>query len=152
MAGMSSVRAGTISSGIDSPQMVRTRMKKPLEVLSIYAAHNYTLNGAFQSRAARDPERPFIRYNGRTQSWRAFGDLVHKTACLLTARGVKHGDRVAVMARNCDGHVLMLLALARIGAVMVPIVAAIFVMGIFPNIFLSKMDASIKAFLTQVKV
>ncbi len=96
-------------------------MKKPLEVLSIYAAHNYTLNGAFQSRAARDPERPFIRYNGRTQSWRAFGDLVHKTACLLTARGVKHGDRVAVMARNCDGHVLMLLALARIGAVMVPV-------------------------------
>jgi NADH-quinone oxidoreductase subunit M len=37
-------------------------------------------------------------------------------------------------------------------AVMAPILAAIFVMGIFPNIFLSKMDASIKAFLTQVKV
>ena len=37
-------------------------------------------------------------------------------------------------------------------AVMAPIVVAIFVMGIFPNIFLSKMDASIKAFLAQVKV
>ena len=37
-------------------------------------------------------------------------------------------------------------------AVMAPIVIAIFVMGIFPNIFLSKMDASIKAFLAQVKV
>ncbi|MBI3541647.1 MAG: NADH-quinone oxidoreductase subunit M [Deltaproteobacteria bacterium] len=36
--------------------------------------------------------------------------------------------------------------------VMAPIVAAIFVMGIFPNIFMSKMDASIKAFLNQVKV
>jgi NADH-quinone oxidoreductase subunit M len=40
---------------------------------------------------------------------------------------------------------------AREIAVMVPILVAIFVMGIFPNIFLSKMDASIKAFLTQVK-
>lgn len=36
--------------------------------------------------------------------------------------------------------------------VMAPIIAAIFVMGVFPNIFLSKMDASIKAFLNQVKV
>lgn len=36
--------------------------------------------------------------------------------------------------------------------VMAPIVIAIFVMGIFPNLFLSKMDASIKAFLEQVKV
>lgn len=36
--------------------------------------------------------------------------------------------------------------------VMAPIIIAVFVMGIFPNLFLSKMDASIKAFLTQVKV
>jgi crotonobetaine/carnitine-CoA ligase len=96
-------------------------MKKPLDVLKRYPEHNYTLTGAFQSRAAHEPDRAFILYNGHTHSWRAFGELVHKTACLLTARGVKQGERVAVMARNCDGHVLMLLALARIGAIMVPV-------------------------------
>ncbi|MBI3556436.1 MAG: Fe-S-binding domain-containing protein, partial [Deltaproteobacteria bacterium] len=36
--------------------------------------------------------------------------------------------------------------------VMAPIIAAIFVMGVFPNLFLSKMDASVKAFLSHMKV
>ncbi len=40
---------------------------------------------------------------------------------MLAARGIKKGDRVAVMARNHPGHVLMLLALARLGAIMVPV-------------------------------
>jgi len=96
-------------------------MKKPLEVLRLHAEHDYTLNGAFASRAARDPDREFIWFNGRSWSWRAFGDRVERTARLLVSRGVKKGDRVAVMARNSDGHVLMLFSLARIGAIMVPV-------------------------------
>ncbi len=96
-------------------------MKKPLEVLRLYAEHNYTLNGAFTSGAARDPQREFILFNGKSRSWQAFGAAVEQTAMLFVSRGVKKGDRVAVMARNCDGHVLALLALARIGAIMVPV-------------------------------
>ena len=52
---------------------------------------------------------------------------------------------------NAENKTLKDLSLREV-AVMAPIVAAIFVMGIFPNVFLSKMDASIKAFLTQVRV
>ena len=96
-------------------------MKKPLAVLRLYAEHNYTLNGAFESRAVRDPRREFILFNDKSWSWQSFGEAVERTARLFVARGVKKGDRVAVMARNCDGHVLALLALARIGAIMVPV-------------------------------
>jgi crotonobetaine/carnitine-CoA ligase len=96
-------------------------MKKPLQILQLYPQHDYTLNGAFASRSQRDASRPFLVHDGRTQSWQAFGDAVRRCACLLLASGVKKGDRVAVMARNCDGHVLMLFALARIGAIMVPV-------------------------------
>ena len=96
-------------------------MKKPLEVLRMYAEHNYTLNGAFTSRAARDSHREFIFFNGKSWSWQSFGEAVEQTARLFVARGIKKGDRIAVMARNCDGHVLALLALARIGAIMVPV-------------------------------
>lgn len=53
--------------------------------------------------------------------------------------------------KNEENKVLKDLSFREI-VVMAPIIVAIFVMGIFPNIFLSKMDASIKAFLTQVKV
>jgi crotonobetaine/carnitine-CoA ligase len=96
-------------------------MKKPIEVLRLYPEHDYTLHGAFVSRGARDPQREFILFNGRSWSWQAFGEAVERTARLFVARGVKKGDRMGVMARNCDGHVLALFALARIGAIMVPV-------------------------------
>jgi crotonobetaine/carnitine-CoA ligase len=96
-------------------------MKKPLEVLRLYPEHDYTLAGALASRMQRDPERPFMLYEGRTWSWREFADAQERAARVLAARGVKTGDRVAVMARNCDGHVILLFALARIGAIMVPV-------------------------------
>ncbi len=96
-------------------------MKTPFEVISLYPSHDYTLNGAFASRMGRDPLRPFILFEGKTWSWRAFGEAVHRTACMLAARGIREGDRVAVMARNSDSHVLLLFALARLGAILVPV-------------------------------
>ncbi len=96
-------------------------MKKPLEILRLYAAHDYTINGAYTSRAAGNPQREFIFHNGKSWSWQSFGEAVERTARLFVACGVNKGDRVAVMARNCDGHALALFALARIGAIMVPV-------------------------------
>lgn len=96
-------------------------MKKPLEVLRLYPEHDYTLNGVLASRAGRDPSRPFIFFRERTWSWGEFMQAVDATARVLAARGVRKGDRMAVMARNCDGHVLLLFALSRLGAIMVPV-------------------------------
>ncbi len=95
-------------------------MKRPLEVLRLYPEHDYTLNGAFESRAQRDPQRPFILFGGKTWSWAEFGAAVEKAARLLVARGIKKGDRVGVLARNDIGHALLLFACARSGAIMVP--------------------------------
>jgi len=97
------------------------RMKQPLEVLQLYPEHDYTLNGAFESRARRGPQRPLILFDDKTWSWEAFGAAFDAIARSLSARGIRKGDRVGVMARNSDGHVLMLFALARIGAIMVPV-------------------------------
>ncbi len=96
-------------------------MKQPLEVLKLYPGHDYTLNGAFESRAQRDPQRPFILFEGTTWTWAEFAAAAGKTACLLLARGVRKGDRVGVLARNNIGHVLLLFACARIGAITVPV-------------------------------
>ncbi|HET9404851.1 MAG TPA: AMP-binding protein [Burkholderiales bacterium] len=96
-------------------------MKTPLEVLKLYPEHDYTLRGAFASRARNDPRRPFMQFAGRTWSWAEFGAAAERAACLFAARGVRQGDRVAVMGRNHEGHVLALFALARLGAVMVPV-------------------------------
>lgn len=96
-------------------------MKKPLEVLRLYAEHDYTLNGVLSSRTARDPSRPFILFRDRQWSWGEFMLKAEAAARVLAARGIVNGDRVGVMARNCDGHVVMLFALARLGAIMVPV-------------------------------
>jgi crotonobetaine/carnitine-CoA ligase len=96
-------------------------MKKPLEVLRLYPEHDYTLNGVLKSRAGRDPARPFIVFRDRNWSWGEFDTAVEAAARVLVSRGIRKGDRMAVMARNCDGHVLMLCALARLGAIMVPV-------------------------------
>jgi len=96
-------------------------MKKPLAVLRLYKEHDYTLNGALASRAARDPARSFMVFRDRTWSWGEFAQTVDATARVLAARGIGQGDRMGVMARNCDGHVILLFALARLGAIMVPV-------------------------------
>jgi crotonobetaine/carnitine-CoA ligase len=96
-------------------------IKKPLEVLRLYNGHDYTLHNAFLSRLRAGPDRPFILHAGKIWTWRQFAENVDKVARLLVARGIGKGDRVAVMARNSDKHVLLLLAVARVGGIFVPI-------------------------------
>jgi carnitine-CoA ligase len=96
-------------------------MKNPLEILQSYPLHDYTLNGALASRMQRDSVRMFLNYDSKTITYEEFAKAVARTARLFIARGISKGDRVSVMARNCDGHVLALFALARIGAIMVPV-------------------------------
>ena len=95
-------------------------MKTPLEVLRLYPAHDYTLNGAFESRMRADPRRDFLVHESKTWSWGDFHAAALRTSRMLAARGIRHGDRVGILAKNSDAHVLLLFACARIGAIMVP--------------------------------
>jgi crotonobetaine/carnitine-CoA ligase len=96
-------------------------MKTPLEILRLYPAHDYTLHGAFSSRARCDPQRTFMLFDGKTWSWEAFDRAVAQASRVLIARGIEKADRVGVIGTNSDGHVVLLFALARIGAIMVPV-------------------------------
>jgi len=80
-----------------------------------------TLTELFQTQAAHDPSRPFVLYQDRSWSWAAFDDRVQRVAELLTSQEVGKGDRVAVVSTNNDHYVAVLLAIARIGAIMVPV-------------------------------
>ncbi len=95
-------------------------MKTPLEVLRLYPEHDYTLAGAFESRMRAGPKRDFLVHAGKTWSWDDFYAAALRTARMLVARGIKKGDRVGILAKNSDAHVLLLFACARIGAIMVP--------------------------------
>jgi crotonobetaine/carnitine-CoA ligase len=96
-------------------------MRTPLDVLRLYPEHDYTLRGAFESRRGAKPDAPFLLFGRETQTWDEFGIDCEKMARLLSARGIRKGDRVAVIALNHSGHVCALFALAWLGAIMVPI-------------------------------
>jgi crotonobetaine/carnitine-CoA ligase len=96
-------------------------MKTPIDVLRLYPEHDGTLNGMLASRTHPAPERPFLIFQDTTLSWGTFQRDVQRLAGALAARGVGKGDRVAIMAPNSHAYVMMFFALARIGAILVPV-------------------------------
>lgn len=96
-------------------------MMSPLDVIRAYRAHDGSLHDAFRSRAANRGAAPFLVQDGDTLSWEAFGDRYERLAGALARRGVGRGDRIAVIGANDTAHVLALFALARLGAIFVPI-------------------------------
>jgi hypothetical protein len=91
----------------------------PLEVLRRYPAHDYTLHGVLVSRAQTIPENSFIEFGDTRLSYSQTLARAHETMALLAAKGVKPGDRVAVMSHNHPATVIVFVALASLGAVMV---------------------------------
>ena len=76
----------------------------------------------FLSRAARMfPDRPAIRFEGREQTWRELNTASEELAGGLARMGVKAGDRIAILALNCDRYVEFFFAIWRLSAAVVPI-------------------------------
>jgi len=94
-------------------------MLQPIDVLRSYRTHDDTLDGVFQSRMPGN-SRPFAVYEGKDWSRAEFRQAYLDTAALLVGRGIRKGDRVGVVGRNHIGHLLLLFACARIGAILVP--------------------------------
>ena len=64
----------------------------------------------------------FIRADGTVESttWRALNDRVNQLGAGLRARGVSVGDRVLIGVRECPDLVACVMAVMRMGAVVVP--------------------------------
>lgn len=80
-----------------------------------------TLAQRFDQAAARHPERPLIIVEARSYSYREVIDWSRRLAAGLIASGVRAGEHVAVLLANYPELVAVRLAVARIGAVAVPV-------------------------------
>jgi crotonobetaine/carnitine-CoA ligase len=96
-------------------------MTTPWDTLSRYAPHDGTLPGLLASRAAAGGDRVFLLHDGRTWTWDAFRAATEAAAAGLASRGIGEGDRVAVLAPTSDATAILLFALARLGAILVPV-------------------------------
>ena len=71
--------------------------------------------------AARRPDHPAIEDGGRIVTYAELDRLVDAAAAHLRAAGLVAGDVAGVMLPDSAEHLVLLLALARLGAVMVAI-------------------------------
>jgi fatty-acyl-CoA synthase len=88
---------------------------------TIARARRHTLGDLLRRSAARTPDRTALRYRDRSYTYAELDATVDRTANALTARGVAQGDRVALLSHNDDGYVVLTFALARLGAIAVPV-------------------------------
>ncbi|MCE2491464.1 MAG: AMP-binding protein [Alphaproteobacteria bacterium] len=71
--------------------------------------------------AERKPDHPALMAADRTVDYRELDDLVSRTAAYLRERGAGPGDIVGLALGDGIDHVVVMLGLARAGAVMLPL-------------------------------
>ncbi|KAB8189845.1 long-chain-fatty-acid--CoA ligase [Nonomuraea phyllanthi] len=81
----------------------------------------HALGDLLRRTAARHPAKTAVVYGGLRQSYADLDLAVNRTANALAARGVGKGDRFAVLSHNNHAFVVAYFALARLGAISVPI-------------------------------
>ncbi len=80
-----------------------------------------TLGDVLRRTALRVPAKTAIICGETQWTYAEFDALVTRLAAGLAKIGVQQGERVAVLARNSHGFAALRFALARLGAVLVPI-------------------------------
>ncbi len=79
------------------------------------------LADAILGHAAQTPGRTALGFDGRAIPWRALAQGVDATTQELLGHGVQPGDRVAWLGLNSPRSIELLLALSRMGAILVPL-------------------------------
>ena len=83
---------------------------------------DWVLGRVLEHRAEVDADRPFLQWeDGPALSFAETNRMVNRLAHGLAAAGVGHGDRVMLFLPNCPEYVLTWFALAKLGAVEVPV-------------------------------
>jgi crotonobetaine/carnitine-CoA ligase len=95
--------------------------RPPLDVIRLFEPHDHSLPGLLESRRRANPDAPFMLFRDRTWSRGEFAEATLRLAAGLRARGINAGDKVAVLSANHEAHVLLLFALARLNATLVPV-------------------------------
>ncbi len=80
-----------------------------------------TLGDLLRRTRQRFPKKLAIRCGETEWTYAQFDDICNRLAAGLAARNIQVGDRVAIIARNSHAFAALRFALARLGAILVPI-------------------------------
>lgn len=71
--------------------------------------------------ARRIPDKAAIIYYGTELSFRELDDLSDRFASFLASKGLKKGDRVAVLMANCPQFLIVFYGILKLGCIHVPV-------------------------------
>jgi fatty-acyl-CoA synthase len=91
------------------------------DAAALALARRHTIGDLLSRSAARFPERTAIGWRGLRETYAQVNQTVNRAANSLRERGVSKGDRVALLAHNCREFVVLYFALAKLGAISVPL-------------------------------
>ncbi len=80
-----------------------------------------SIGAMLRASAARVPDREALVFGENRYSYAELDAAVDRVAGLLAERGLRKGDRIALLAGNSDRFVLAFYAAHRLGAVFVPV-------------------------------
>jgi fatty-acyl-CoA synthase len=106
--------------------LARKRMEKAKLTQSYYYTPGeippgVTLGEYLDRTVVRLPDRRAFVFRDKTVTWKALGQIVDRLVLALIDLGIGHGDKVAVLFPNRLDFIYSTLALAKLGAVNIPI-------------------------------
>jgi long-chain acyl-CoA synthetase len=90
-------------------------------VVQCFAERPSSLHAMFEATLAAHGEREALVFEGRRWSYRELGAEAARVAAGLALRGIAKGDRVVLYLGNLPEFIVVLYALQRLGAIVVPV-------------------------------
>src|SRR5690606_16381460 len=100
--------------GEDARSEAEVRMRKEM-------LESFVLGDVLRSQAQAHRRQPFLRFRDGEITFGEVDAAADRMARRLAGAGVEPGDHVALMLPNCADFVHLIFALARLGAVAVPV-------------------------------
>ena len=93
----------------------------PRQVLELYPAHGDAIPSLLASRRAAGPDRPALLFEQRIWTYAEIDVASSRLARVLSERGARRGECLALVSLNSDLSLLVFLAAAKLGALFVPL-------------------------------
>ena len=89
----------------------------PVDFTLARQATSLTLGALIGLRVRCHPERIAVEENGRQLSYRLLDERSNRLGHLLAERGVRRGDRIAILSENRSEYIELLVAAAKLGVI-----------------------------------